>query len=192
MHTIVSLLLILFLCFSAQAQEVEFNIPTEIDIIQGQLSIVFKEDVSEPKARRYLEQLPYNILDVNFSPVVIIGELGKPLEERTLQKMRKDERILNVEQQTTSGPILSTDVSIEPGPPKSMLFVTYPAGTSPSQAKKWLRKHVKRLRSMRIESLPNEIIVDVGNQDEEAFELLQSNKLVKWVSYVGAPASDTQ
>jgi|GEM_PF-6035461 len=191
MQTIVSLLLVFFLCLSAHAQEVEFNIPTEIDIVQGQLSIVFKEDVSESKARQYLEQLPYAILDVNFSPVVVTGELGKPLEEKVIQKMREDKRILSVEQQTTPGPILDTNVSVEPGPPKLMLFVTYPAGTSPAQAKKWLRKHVKRLESIRIESLPSEIIVDVGDQDEEAFDLLQSNKIVKWVSYVGASAVDT-
>ncbi len=192
MRTIASLVVILFLCFPAYAQEVEFNIPTEIDIVQGQLSIVFKEDVSESQARQYLEQLPYDILDVNFFPVLITGELEKPLDEKVIQKMREDKRILTVEQQTTPGPILDTNVSTETGPPRLILHTSYPAGTSSAQAKKALKKHVRRLESIRIESLPNEIIVDVGDQDEEAFDLLQSNKIVKWVSYVGAPAAGTQ
>ena len=177
-----SVLLILFfiLCTPILAQEVEFHIPTEIDIIQGQLSVVFNEDVSEDEALAIIKRLNYNVLEINFSPVIITGEVEKAVEDKILRKLHADKRTLEVKQYTS--PVISHD-PVETAT-KQMIAVTFQTGQTSTQAKKWLKKRV-HLLSVNSQTLPNEMIISVGNQDEEAFEVLQDHKKIKWVSYVG-------
>ena len=175
------------LSVSLHAQQVEFNIPAEINIVEGRLSVVFKDHVAEEEALQLITQLNYKVLEVSFSPVVINGELKNPVTEEVLGNIRTDKRVLDVTFYTTpTTHLLNTVEETEPSTPSTMISVTFHTGISPSQAKQQLQKYVK-LVSSTVHTLPNEIIVDVGSDDDVAFELLQERKQVKWVSYVGAP-----
>lgn len=190
MHTFAFLIVTFFLSSSLLAQEVKFDVPTQIDIIQGQLSVVFKENVNQEKALQIINQLGYDTLAVNFSPVEVSGQLKKPITEEVLQKIKANNKIIDVIQYLKPGPILSTkDNTSNHSSTEVTVKATFQAGTPHNKAQKLLRRYIKPL-SMHAHSLPNELIIEVGTQDEEAFELLQGNKHIEWVSYIGTVGGD--
>lgn len=184
MHSSICVLLCLLLCIPAAAQEVEFEIPSEIDIVQGQLSVVFQENVGEKEAIEIINKLQYEVLESNFSPVVISGQIESTLSDSELQKLHTDKLVLEAVQFTTPGPILSTNENADTREAAYMISVTFAPETTVAQAKKALEKHIT-LITIQTQKLPNEVIIAVGGQDEKAFQQLQNHKDVKWVSYVG-------
>ena len=186
MHSFAILIATCLLSAPLFAQEVEFNIPTEIDIVQGQLSVVFNDHVDESEALKIVQQLGYDILDSRFSPLVLNGELIEPVTQMVMEALTAQEEVIEARQYTTPTIVHTTPTETQnEAHPKPMITVSFQAGTTPDRAKKILKKYLK-LASMDIHSIPNEIIVAVGAQDEEAFERLQRHKNVKWVSYIGA------
>ena len=185
MRSFIYLFLCLLLSIPAFAQEVEFEIPAEIDIVQGQLSVVFQEDVGEKKAIEIIRTFQYEVLETNFSPIVITGQINSKLSDSVLENMKADKLIEEAVQFTTPGPLLSTNEGDEIRDSVEMISVTFAFETTRAQARKALDKYVTLL-SVQTHQLPNEIIISVGGQDEEAFEQLQNHKDIRWVSYVGA------
>ena len=184
-----SFVLILWILISNSlfAQEVEFDIPEEIDIIPGQLSVVFQEGVEKEHAIQVIEQYKYEVLNINFSPIVVSGELKSPLNSERIQKMEAHKSIISVEQLAAGNPSLNleeettTEHSLT-----STISITFVPGLKQKQVKKLVNKYTQ-LVTMRIQTLPNEIVIHVGEREEEAFNRLQKNKRVRWVSYIGAP-----
>ena len=186
MRTFAILIATCFFHVSLFAQEVEFNIPTGIDIIQGQLSVVFKDNVDQEKALQIIEEFGYDTLSVHFSPVVVDAQIEKPISKKILQQIKANTEIWEINQQliprTIPGDLDQTPNDL---PTEARINVTFKEGTPHKKVLKLLKKYVTLL-SFNVNSLPNEMIIDVGEQDEKAFELLQENKHIKRVSYIGA------
>lgn len=185
MRPIPILFALLFLNNVLYAQEVEFHIPDEIEIIQGQLSVVFNEDVKEAEAVYIIEGYEYEVLKTNFTPVIISGHLESPLDEELIARMIAHEHIQTAEQFVIPAPVLTTRNEAVHSATEHSIAITFASGVTQNEAKKLL-KNFAQPASMTVQSLPNEVVISVGNQDEKAFDLLQENKHVRWVSYVGA------
>lgn len=188
MRFITFLFVICCLSISLHAQEVEFHIPDEIEILQGQLSVVFNEDVKEVEALSIIAGYDYEVLKTNFTPVIVSGNVEAALDADLIHKITADESILTAHQFTMPGTILTTRTEDDPTP-EHRISVTFAAGITKKQAEEALKKYIQ-LTSMDIQSLPNEVIISVGNEDQKAFDSLQENEHIRWVSYVGTSTSD--
>ena len=179
-----SIILLLFVtAFSpCLGQEVEFEIPEEISIVPGRLSVVFNEDVTEERARGLIASMQYEILEVKFLPLQIIGETESEISDRKLNRMNKEKGVETVVRYSDRVVFQEGDPEGSPG---YRIAATFHDGITESKARKILKKHL-RLISAKTIALPKEIVIDVGDNDEEAFDRLQNNKDVRWVTYVGS------
>lgn len=165
----------------------EFEIPTNISIVPGQLSVVFNEDVTEERARTLMKSMHYEILEVKFYPLQMIGGVAEQVSDRILDRLKREEEITDVEYYSTHD-VFSTE---NPGSESSryQIAATFTDGTTESQARKVLKKHLT-LDYVKTTALPKEIVIQVGGSDEEAFSLLEHHKAVRWVTYVGIPETN--
>lgn len=182
----VCFLILLFCAPVALAQNVDFELPTEINVIQGRLAVAFNEGIAEQEAADLIESLGYGILQTNFTPLMASAATPESIAEEKLETLRKNSLVLEIEtydlQAMVDSPINSTrDVSTAKRYKTQVQFQT----------------HVTMLEALRLLSETtgvdfeitnrpaNEIIIDVGDDDETAFSQLDGHAKVKWVTYVG-------
>ena len=183
-RTSILLLLLVIVYLPCLAQEVEFEIPSEISIVPGQLSVVFSEEVTEERARALIESMQYEILELTFSPLQIIGHTESAISDQTLNRLNNEKGIDTVVRYSEAEMLQRRDLTNQDRETAFMIAATFQDGITQSNAKKILKKHV-RLRTARTIAMQKEIIIQVGENDEAAFDLLQAQEGVRWVTYVG-------
>ncbi len=170
----------------AFAQEVEFIIPTEIDIIPGRLSVTFEAGTTEDTARRLIDSLGYRIHNVTFQPLTITGTSVNYISDSALQRLESRPEVLSTRMAALP---VDRERAVNPDDivsPQYRLAVTFAAGITQRQAREIVSEEV-RLHTLDINARPNEIVIDVGEQDEEAVGVLEVQKIVRRVTYVAAP-----
>ena len=170
---------------SSSAQEVEFDIPSEIDIVQGQLSITFQDAVTEETARRLVTGLGYEVIDAIFEPRLVWANLQNRLSNRQIRQLTSDSRVIDIAQTAIPQPVqTTTHDEHQANNPQYSLVLTLTPTVSRKEAMELLASTVDAVFS-RMEKRPNELIIEVGDQDAEAFATLEDRDEVKWVTYVG-------
>ena len=167
------------------AQEVEFEIPSEIDIVQGRLSVVFEHGVGEEEALQLIRSAGYEIIDVQFSPLVVSGTLTEQISAETIQLIESEATVYSTTIEGSPGAYLAPSQDSENLPrPIYVLITTFTEDISEVEAGEILSNYVA-MRNVKIDSIPNEVIIEVGDRDEEAIAQLQGLKQIQWVTYIG-------
>ncbi len=190
MKTLLSVLVVcLSLLFvdSSTAQEVDFEVPSEINIIQGRLSVAFNDNISSEKANEMLVSMGYNALQSTFKFRIAKSTSSSAMKHETLEKLRAHPLVFSAEQSQFTEPVFSTNQDQEE--PQFHITVQFLSHVTEAEAKKVLKKN-SNLSFSFIPKPSNEIIIDVGHQDEEAYLALQERDEVKWVTYVGVAAGN--
>ncbi len=168
------------------AQNVDFELPTEINVVQGRLSVAFNDGVREQEAQALIESLGYSVLQTNFKPLLASASTDKPLSEDQLNVLRSNPLVLGVDESDfralDNRQIKSTIPELKgPGYQTSVTFQPY---ISENEALRILDETTNTAFDL-IARPANEIIIDVGEEDEAAFAQLDGHEKVKWVTYVG-------
>ena len=181
-----ALFLLFFLAGPSLAQEVEFIMPTTIEIIPGQLSVVFEEGIAEQEAKDIITTLGYEILESTFLPLLLTTTLDEPIPDDVRQALEAEEGITATQFYATQAPIFSAkSETTTRSTPEYRLTVTFEETITQKEAETMLSRHVL-LKNLSVEALPDEIIINVGDQDEEAITSLEQRKEVRWVTYIGS------
>ncbi len=185
MRNIFILALLLMFCFSpfAVAQEVEFNIPTEINIVQGQLSVTFKDHVNPDDAKTLIQNLGYAITQESFPQLLVSATSTREIQEEEIRLLRQEHDLVNLSQRPAPENIRSIKRKPVEQAPKYFLTFTFPSNTSKDLAHKVLNE--LSITITRIEKKPNELVIDVGDQDAEAMSQLNGHEYIKYVTYMG-------
>ena len=167
------------------AQEVDFEVPTEINIVQGRLSVAFNDNVHEETARLLVTGLGYDIIESSFGPLYVWATLKSRLTPDQVRRFEADDRVESLSQTPIPEPVLTiNDETFEKNHPDFSLAITFKSNVSQDEAANLL-KDITGARISRTEKQPNEIVIDVGDQDAEAFSMLEGLDNVKWVTYIG-------
>lgn len=181
--SLITLLLMLWNVFPAYAQEVEFNIPSEISIVQGQLSVTFKDHVKPEDARKLIQRFGYAITRESFPQLQVSAHTPREITEEEIRLLRQELGLENLNQRPAPEKISSSNgISLEQAP-KYFLTFTFPSTTSQNMVRKLLRD--LPLTITKMSKLPNELVIDVGDQDAEAMSQLNGHESIKWVTYMG-------
>lgn len=171
------------------AQEVDFEVPTEINIIQGRLSVAFAEGVGEETAKKLITSLGYSTLQSAFYNLNASARSEKPLTNEELDYLRGHANIVEANQVFLDNQIYSTDPVQDSAFQRYNISLTFKSNTTQKEATQIL----KRLptHSFTFAQKPsNEIVIEVGDQDETAITVLQGRDEVKWVTYVGVAGNN--
>lgn len=172
----------------AKAQEVDFDVPTEINIIDGRLSVTFQDHVSEPEAQALVMGMGLGILQSNFKELHANSLTDRRFTEQERSQLEKNPRVEEVKDRALPTRIRSTDNADQL--PRYSLAVNFTPNTSQEQALEILQAATPFTFSF-IPKPANEIVVEVdGGQEENAVTMLQDQDEVKWVTYVGVAAGN--
>ena len=172
---------------TSSAQEVKFDMPTEINIIQGRLSVAFNDNVHEETARLLVTGMGYDIIDTVFEPRYIWANVRNRLSSNRIRQIEANPKVLSISQTALPQPVLSiNDEAVERTRPRFSLAITFASTVSQEEAAAFLKESLNTTIA-KSEKRPNELVIDVGDQDAEAFSMLEGRDEVKWVTYVGVP-----
>lgn len=182
-------LIVFFACLSMTpplvAQNVDFEIPTEINIIEGRLSVAFKDGIHEAEARSLMASLGYDVLQVHFKPLIAVSSTPSALDEEVVGRLRAADGVLNVHAGKLPESAVSTGVPPWPSDTNGYkTWVEFQSHLSAASAVAILKAHTHAPFAF-ITKPANEIVIDVGDEDEAAFSRLDGHEKVKWVTYVG-------
>lgn len=178
-----SLVVVLGFAVPSQAQEVDFDMPAEINIIQGRLSVVFNEGVGAMDAEALMQSLGYPILQTHFYDWTSRAHAEKMLDEDQIRKIEDTPGVLNVSQMSL-GNVQNTTTPDEPAFPGYLIDVTFASHITRTDAAEIL-KSLAGFTFNPVSTPPNELIIEVGDKDEVAMSVLQNQEQVRWVTYVG-------
>ncbi len=172
----------LFFAAPSQAQEVDFDMPSEINIIQGRLSVVFNEGIGAADAEVLMESLGYSILQKHFYDWNSWSHAEKMLTEEQVHDIKTKPGVVKVSQMSLeSKNTLRNEDQVFPG---YLITVTFASHTTRKAAQEILAPY-DEFGFKSNASPPNEVIIEVGDKDEVAMAVLQNQEQVKWVTYVG-------
>lgn len=190
MRNILILALLLMLSFvpSALAQEVEFNIPTEINIVQGRLSVTFKDHVNSDDAKTLIQNLGYAITQESFPQLLVSATSTREIREEEIRYLREEYGLVNLSR--SPAPENTRSINRKPAAqaPRYILTFTFPSTTSKDLAHKILKD--LPITITRMDKRPNEMVINVGDQDAEAMSQLNGHEYIKYVTYLGEAGSN--
>ena len=200
-------LVLLLLPVSSFAQTVEFNPPTEIEIVQGKLAVTFADATSEGEAEALLAQLGLEAAEVTFAPAYIWAASDDSLTSEEIATLEADSSVIAVAQQSTeanrrrlreslegvSGEDVATaGLSIHDpnftssSIPRHLISLTVDRALSEQDAEKVLAQ-IDGLVVQRMERRPSEVVIDVPEDEDEAIvAALEASPLVDYVAYLAA------
>ncbi len=178
-----ALFALLFIAMPAGAQEVDFDVPTEINIIQGRLSVVFNEGFGAADAEVLMKSLGYPILQKHFYDWTSRAHADQMLTEEEVREIKAQAGVVSVSQ-TSLGNVHSTNASDDAGSLGYLVMVTFASHITRQTAEDILRPF-SAFDFTAVASPPNEVIIEVGDKDEVAMAVLQNQEQVRWVTYVG-------
>lgn len=79
MPRLLMLAALLLLIAPAAAQTVEYELPTEIEVVPGRLSVTFADTVGEARARRLVRAAGYDVVESRFKAVEVSAYAARPL-----------------------------------------------------------------------------------------------------------------
>lgn len=173
----------LFIAAPSRAQEVDFDMPAEINIIQGRLSVAFHEGVGAMDAEVLMKSLGYPVLQSHFYDWTARAHGNKLLNEDQVRDIKANPGVLNVSQ-SSLGSVHTTTSPNDPAFPGYLVMVTFASHITRKAALDIL-KPFDGFSFQPLATPPNEMIIEVGDQDEVAMPVLQNQEQVKWVTYVG-------
>lgn len=155
---------------AAQAQTVEYTIPTEYDLVPGRLSVTFVDTLSEQAARAVLADLGYTVVDTShFAPTVVEVVDASDLSPADLNALKAVSEI--------------RDVVLVAGRLRLRLDPTLDR----KDAANLVRRHIPNGRILGYSTRPHELIIVVPETKEEtALERLEAHPLVRYVAYLMA------
>ena len=177
-------LALFFYAATSNAQSVDLDIPTEINIIQGRLAVTFYDEVKEEAAHALITSFNYDVLKSTFEPRTIFTSSKEMLSQSVINKLEQDERIIEVTQTALPSDIQATNGTYDNSQIK--IAISFKSHISKKEAENVVVNELALPFSYTIK-LPNEIVIEVGDQDEEAVALLQDRDEVRWVTYIGVP-----
>ncbi len=171
---------------TSSAQNVDFELPTEINVVQGRLSVAFNDGVNEQEAQALIESLGYSVLQTNFKPLLASAFTDKPLPEKQLSALRSNpliQEIYESDLQAVQDNQVRSTLS-ERRKSRYQTSVRFQPYISGAEALRILSESTNTAFNL-VARPANEIIIDVGDEDEIAFTQLDGHVKVKWVTYVG-------
>lgn len=162
------------------AQVASFDIPDEIVIERGKLSVAFLDGVSETDAAQWLRDEGYEPDKISFNEVVVRVQSSEPFSAEGVRRLRDHVAVVDVE--STTAPRFGSDGLGVPA--LFVLNVRLIAPTAQDEARK-LIEDIIGLTPFEVVKRPNDIEVRVPEGEEElALEALQENPWVAYVTYV--------
>ena len=197
-------LTLLFVATAAQAQVVEFDPPTQVELDPERLVITFFDRVSPEVATQFVDSLGYAIDSVSFHPITAFLVAGDSLSTSQREALQANKAVLGVEQinmgvrgeenletlraelkkhgETLPFPDL-TETWADNAPIHIYLRL------APTLTDAEANAILGILDNARVEMVtrrPNELFIRVGvGEDAVAVALLESSPLVKYVAYAG-------
>jgi hypothetical protein len=175
---------LLFLPGRLVAQQAEFSVPEEIEIVSGRLAVTFVDGVAEAEAVRWLREEGYEPEVVHFQPVSALVVSSEPFAEEVLTALRARAGVVEV---TTWPDPLDRLSDVSSGPAPFYLRIRFDPATS-EDAIRALVEEVTGLAPAEIHRIPNDIEIRVPEGEEAlALEALQGHPWVRYVTYVAVP-----
>ena len=175
---------LLLLCsHQAFAQEVEFHIPDQINIVQGQLSVTFKDHVSLEDAKSLIQNFGYPITKESFPRLHVSATSQRLLGEDELRTLKQEHGVDDLIHRPAPDNIRTINGEPTDQAPKYILTLSFPGTTSKEQVQQLLKDLLIKITKM--DKLPSEMVIDVGDQDAEAMSRLSGHAYIKWVTYMG-------
>ncbi len=182
------MLCLFFVPIKSMGQEVDFEVPTEINIIQGRLSVVFVDGIAEEAANELIAALGYSTLQSSFYNLNANARSEKPLTTDELSYLREHPDIVEANQVYLDNNIQSTDPGQNSAFQRYNITLAFESNTTQKEATQILKRLATHTFTFA-QKPSNEIVIEVGDQDETAITILQGRDEVKWVTYVGVASS---
>ncbi len=158
------------------AQTIEFEIPDGYDLIEGRLSVTFREDVTESKAREVVEKLGLTPVSFQFYPVEVSFRMKSPLSNSQLQVLREKPGVLSIDEKDLHPAAAAL--------PYSYLVLMDPSTTRPEAFR--AVQFVGGEQTQVIKK-PNDVTLSLDEAKEDiVIEQLERHELVKYVAYLSA------
>ena len=189
------------------AQTVDFNPPTEIEIVQGKLAITFTEAASEDEAQALLNGLGLEASEIAFAPAYLWAASDDSLTADEMAALEADSSVFSVAQQSreaerqrhrerldgvTSEDVATEGLSVDDpnftalSIPKHRISLEVDRTLSEERAEQILAQ-VDGLVIQRIEKRPSELVIDVPEDEDEAIvAALEASPIVEYVAYLAA------
>ena len=200
-------LALLSLSAASLAQTVDFNPPTEIEIVQGKLAITFTEATSEAEARALLDGLGLEAPEIAFAPAYLWAASDDSLTAGEIATLEADSSVFSVAQQSREAElqrhrerldgVTGEDVATEglsvddpnftaSSIPKHRISLEVDRTLSEERAEQILAE-IDGLALQRLEKRPSELVIDVPEDEDEAIvAALEASPIVEYVAYLAA------
>lgn len=166
-------LLLFAAALPAQAQTVSFEVPQEVRIAPGLLSVVFVDGVAESDAVDWLRGAGYETVRATFSEVVARVQSSEPFPEARVAALRDHVDVVWAEPLRTQQGIWQLRVRLAPT-------------LSPDAAQALIRERIG-LTPFEVVKIPNDVEIRVPEGEEElALEAIEASDRVSYVTYVAA------
>lgn len=191
--------ILLTLCSSGLSQTVEMQIPDTKKIVEGKLSVLFKDTVSEEHATRAIIGLGYSIAESRFKPVVVIAHSNDSLSAESLKRLRGHPafvRIIHTDMGRVREITLQKMKELYPEQakafpdtisfPRFMHSIHFSSSAKKEEILDFINAIVE-LKDVQIKKSPNQLVINVPKgKDEQAVRQLRKNRMVEEVSYIVA------
>lgn len=168
------------------AQTIEYELPTEYNLVPGRLSVTFADSVSEDQALTMLVERSYEVEASRFTPVMVLARLADSLSADQEAFLRDAKSVQSFEAFRPIPDPLPDGVTSSP----YMLHVSFHSTTPEAEATSLLVQ-IDGLRIQSVRSLPKEmtVVVPVG-REEDAEAILAALPGVRYVSYLMADVDE--
>jgi hypothetical protein len=132
----------------------------------------------------------YQIIESAFEPYRVWASLPDRLAPDQVDRLEADPRVISLSQTPLPEQgIAASDEATGIERPKYTLAIVFESHVGPGQAA-GLLEDIAGVAISRTEKRPNELVIEVGDQDAEAFDALDGIEGVKWVTYVGEAVNE--
>lgn len=185
--TILSLLVTLIAVHDSAAQVIEFEPPVQIEVDTSRLIVTFQDTVDIERARRVVEEVGATITSEHPGHVVAWALFFTIPEIDPVLALRSDERVETAELLPPSASH-GIWVELEDGSRAVGDFTTHALRASfatsrdAAEVETIVHTYLPDV-ALRVERLPNELVVELPDEGEVAAEQLEANPLVQYVTY---------
>ena len=171
-RTAVILSVLLFAPLAATGQTIDYEIPSEYDLVPGRLSVTFADSVPEEAARQLLAEAgDYEIVDAAFPPLRFVAQGADALLEAPCRALRSDSLLMLT----------------QPAPP-SPVCTGQPIEGTTALTESALRDYLLETYALRLRSTtqrPGAVTLAVPEGTEHTvIERLEGQPGVKYVSFL--------
>ncbi len=169
----------------SHAQTIEFDPPSQIEVVPDQLAVTFKAGVAEATARTLVTDLGYEVVVAQFTPVVVQAAAAKSIPEARLQWLREQAGV----QAVTAVPRPDDVQSTRPvaTTPMHVYSITLAPETTEAAARKLVEQLAEGVVVQQVTKRSNDLTIRIpAGEDELAITQLEARPEVDYVVYVAA------